>query len=110
MLPLIDFVIMGQWRNDLEAADIQEILGRVPKETQQSMGKLHQAISRSDIGMVRRAAHRLKGMAASLGAARLAHEARCIEMADCSIADFAAPVDALERTLRATLAALDSTP
>ncbi|MEQ1649281.1 MAG: Hpt domain-containing protein [Hyphomicrobiaceae bacterium] len=109
LLPLIDQAAMDEWCRDLEPEDIQDVLRKIPTETHQSMGLIYRAIEASDLGMARRAAHRLKGMAATLGAARLAHEAKALEL-DCqNLNEFSTRLGMLERTLADSLVALAPT-
>lgn len=107
--PLIDQAAMDEWCCDLEPEDIQDVLRKIPEETRQSMGLIYHAIESSDLGMARRAAHRLKGMAANLGAARLAQEARGLELDCLNINDISIRLGALEKTLNATLMAMAPT-
>lgn len=106
LIPLVDTVAMHQWTGDLDAADVKEILSAVPAETEQGMHLLHQAILQSDLAKARCAAHRLKGMAANLGAPRLANQAREIEVAANTIDDVAVRFDMLKTTVTETLLAL----
>jgi Hpt domain len=103
-LPLVDPIAMADWSDDLEPADIREVLSGVPKETSVCIALLRQALALDDLAMARRAAHRLKGMAANLGATRLAQEAKEIEVASQSVSQIAMQMGTLETTLAETLA------
>ena len=65
-------------------------LARVPGECHKCLGGFKNAIATGDFAVGRRTAHRLKGMASNLGAARLARMARTIELASQSIDDASA--------------------
>ena len=106
--PLIDPLAMRQWTEDLDPSDVKDVLSRVPEETSHCMRLLRDAIEQSDVVMARRAAHRMKGMASNLGAARLAQAARSIELGGDSIRDVRGQMHAFEVTLMETLAALDA--
>jgi HPt (histidine-containing phosphotransfer) domain-containing protein len=107
-LPLVDPIAMADWSGDLEPADIREVLGGVPKETSVCIASLRQALALDDLAMARRAAHRLKGMAANLGATRLAQAAKEIEVAAQSVSQIAMQMGTLETTLAETLAVFAS--
>jgi HPt (histidine-containing phosphotransfer) domain-containing protein len=108
LLPLIDVLAMEQWCNDLDMSDVRDILGKVPAEAEQCMALLSDALTQRDLSMARRAAHRLKGMAANLGAARLAYLAKDIEVTAKEAADASLRLPALKVTLDETLAAFAS--
>ena len=105
-LPLIDERVMSEWCGDLGKADVAELLAHVPAEGHKCLGWIKEAASRGDLASAKRVAHRLKGMASNLGAARLASIARQIELASADVADLTARSAALETTLIATLEAL----
>jgi HPt (histidine-containing phosphotransfer) domain-containing protein len=107
-LPLIDQRVLSDWSQDMDKEDVRAILAQVPDETAKSVAALKEAIERSDLTSARRAAHRLKGMASNLGAARLARMARAIELGSQSIDEAAGQMAALQRTVSETLEALRS--
>ena len=107
-LPLIDHRAMSDWCDDMDKEDVLAILARVPEEGIRSLADFEKAIATSDLASARRTAHRLKGMAHNLGAARLAQLARAVEL-DCqSIDDVSRRMPTLEQALRDTLEALHS--
>lgn len=105
-LPLIDSRVMNDWCGDLSKDDVADLLARVPGECHKCLSGIKEAIAKADLAAAKRMAHRLKGMASNLGAARLARMARSIELASSDIADVSARAIALEATLGATLEAL----
>lgn len=105
-LPLIDERVMQDWCADLDQADVLDLLARVPGEAHKCLAGIKQAVDGGDLASAKRTAHRLKGMASNLGAARLAAVARSIEIASVDIADVAARLAGLETTLAATLEAI----
>jgi HPt (histidine-containing phosphotransfer) domain-containing protein len=108
LLPLIDLRVMNDWCADLASDDVLAILARVPDECRKCVGEIEKAMVEGSLTAVKRAAHRLKGMAGNLGAARLAQIARCIELGGDTIEDIAKEVGKLQETLAETLAALRS--
>lgn len=107
-LPLIDQRAMRDWCDDMEKADVLAVLARVPDEGARCLADLRKAIAGRDLTTARRTAHRLKGMASNLGAARLARTARTIELTSQSIEDVSARMPALEKTLSETLETIGS--
>jgi hypothetical protein len=107
-LPLIDQRAMRDWCGDMDRDDVVAVLARVPEEGARCLGELRKAVAAGDLVLAKRSAHRLKGMAANLGAARLARAARGIELSCQSIDDVGARVPALERVLVETLESLSS--
>lgn len=105
-LPLIDDCVMQDWCADLDPADVRDLLARVPGEGHKCLAGIKEAVGSGDLAAARRAAHRLKGMASNLGAARLAAIARSVELASVDIADVSARSVELEATLAATLEAI----
>jgi HPt (histidine-containing phosphotransfer) domain-containing protein len=105
-LPLIDQRAMADWRGELDQADVMDLLARVPGECDKCLTGIKEATAKGDIAGVKRMAHRLKGMASNLGAARLAGMARGIEIASTDLADVTVRTVALEETMVATLDAI----
>jgi len=107
-LPLIDQRVMSDWCSDMDREDVLSILARVPDEGSRSLADFEKAIAAGDLASTRRTAHRLKGMANNLGAARLARMARHIELGCQSIEEVSRRMPMLEQTLDETLQALRS--
>jgi chemotaxis protein histidine kinase CheA len=105
-LPLIDPRAMSDWCDDMEKADVLDVLARVPYECARCLADIKKAIAESDLLTARRSAHRLKGMASNLGAARLARLARTIELASQSVEDVSSRMASLEKTSAETLEAI----
>ena len=77
--PLLDTAMMLQWTEDLTAEQVLAILKQVPSDSRSNAAAILAAVERNDLPAARRQAHRLKGMAASIGAPLLAAVARDIE-------------------------------
>ena len=107
-LPLIDRAAVRDWCEDLAPDDIVEILAGVPGEARKGIEEIRQAINSSDLARVKRVAHRMKGMAANIGAPLLAQIARDIEGATGSIEIVAKQLPILEQILSDTLEALST--
>src|SRR5712664_1812746 len=84
-LPLIDARMMSDWCEDLDRADVRDVLARVPDESRKCLADIKMAMVDRNLDSARRTAHRLKGMASNLGAARLARLARSIELTSQSV-------------------------
>jgi HPt (histidine-containing phosphotransfer) domain-containing protein len=97
---------MQDWCADLDSTDVAALFARIPGEAQACVGALKAAIAAGDLAATRRSAHRLKGMAANLGAPRLAQAARGIECDSTTIEEAGGRMAALDETLRGTLAAI----
>ena len=107
-LPLIDHDVMAAWCSDMDRSDVLAILAHVPDEAGRALAELDKAIAAADHDRARRAAHRLKGMATNLGAARLARLARLIEIESRGIVDVISHMPVLQQIAADTLAALHS--
>lgn len=107
LVPLLDERAMSDWCTDIDKDDVLAILASVPDECRRNIAEIERAIAEGSLAASKRAAHRLKGMAGNLGAARLAQSARDIELKSDSIEDVAARMANLQETLTGTLAALD---
>lgn len=105
-LPLIDARIMSDWSEDLEPDDVRAVLAQVPEEAGKCITELRQAIAGNDLRAAKRTAHRLKGMAGNLGAARLAQAARRVEVGSTSIEEVSAQMPVLQATLNETIQAM----
>ena len=78
-IPLIDTHGMLQWTEDLAPEQVRAILQQVPLDSRSNAAAIILAVRKNDVPTARRQAHRLKGMAANIGAQRLAEIARAIE-------------------------------
>jgi HPt (histidine-containing phosphotransfer) domain-containing protein len=105
-LPVIDERVLREWRDDLDEEEVAGVLARVPAEAHTCIANIKKAIAEGNLNSAKRAAHRLKGMAANLGGIRLAHVARQIELASQHVGAAASHVAALEAALVETLAAI----
>jgi hypothetical protein len=108
--PLIDQEVMRDWCDDLDREDVLGLIARVPGECATCVADIKAAIAANDVGAAKRKAHRLKGMASNLGAARLARIARQIELMSHHIGDVSDSMPLLEKTLADTLKALHDYP
>ena len=106
LVPLLDERAMSDWCTDIDKDDVLAILASVPDECRRNIAEIERAIAEGSLAASKRAAHRLKGMAGNLGAARLAQSARDIELKSESIDDVAGRMASLQETLTGTLAAL----
>lgn len=107
LVPLLDERAMSDWCTDIDKDDVLAILASVPDECRRNIAEIERAVAEGSLAASKRAAHRLKGMAGNLGAARLAQSARDIELKSDSIEDVAGRMAGLQETLAGTLAALD---
>ncbi|MDX2201627.1 MAG: Hpt domain-containing protein [Hyphomicrobiaceae bacterium] len=105
-LPLIDEAVMGEWTADLDPADVAEILAQVPGQCAACLDELKAAVAAEELAKAKRVAHKLKGMAANLGAVRLSRMARGIEIESEQLADVALCLPAVGATIAQTIAAL----
>ena len=79
-LPLIDERLQAEWREDLSADDIRQILAQARLEAQKGLIVIKDAAEKSDLASLKRSAHKLKGMVGNLGAVRLVAVLREIEL------------------------------
>lgn len=107
-LPLIDGAAMANWCEDLDREDIEAILSQVPGQCGICLSEIEAAVAGCDLAKTKRVAHRLKGMAANLGAARLARFARSIEIEAQELKDVEGQLPALSATVAETLSALEA--
>lgn len=105
-LPLIDDKAMADWCADLDKEDIEAILSQVPDQCAFCFSELEGAVGAADLHKAKRIAHRLKGMAANLGATRLSRLARGIEIEAQAVEDVSRQLGDLRATISETLAAL----
>ena len=106
LVPFLDERAMSDWCTDIDKDDVLAILASVPDECRRNIAEIERAIAEGSLAASKRAAHRLKGMAGNLGAARLAQSARDIELKSESIDDVAGRMASLQETLTGTLTAL----
>lgn len=105
-LPLIDNQAMSDWTADLDKEDIEAILSQVPEQCDVCFKEIESAVGAAELPKAKRMAHRLKGMAANLGATRLSRLARSIEIEAQAIDDVAQQLPGLRATIEETLAEL----
>jgi histidine phosphotransfer protein HptB len=106
LLPLVDQRALKDWSGDLDRDDVLAILAQVPDEFRRNVAAMESAVAEGCLPAAKRIAHRLKGMAGNLGAARLAQLARDIELGSESIEDVSGHLGKLNETLTQTIAAL----
>jgi signal transduction histidine kinase/DNA-binding NarL/FixJ family response regulator len=102
-LPLVDSSVIAGWSHGMAATEVADALGFVPDESARSLNEIKNALAAGDLVEAKRIAHRLKGMAGSLGAVRLAAIARSIEIDARSIESAAQKIDMLEVAANETL-------
>lgn len=107
-LPLIDDKAMADWCADLDKEDVEAILSQVPSQCTLCLTEMESAVGGADLAKAKRVAHRLKGMAANLGATRLSRLARSIEIEAQSLDDVAQQLEAVRATIDETLTALST--
>lgn len=106
-MPLVDEYVRGCWTEDLDPGDVRDILMRAKLEAEKGVGEIESALDRNDLVTLRKSAHKLKGMMGNLGAARLAHALRQIEVGAAEQHDISLPCSALRPLLRDSLEAFD---
>jgi len=104
--PVIDDAAMADWCADLDKEDIEAILSQVPEQCHACLNEIEAAVAAAELPKAKRVAHRLKGMAANLGATRLSRFARVIEMEAQALDDVALQLPALRTTVDETIAAI----
>lgn len=105
-IPLIDPVAMAQWTTDLDPEDVEAILAQVPGQCEACVSELTAAADAQELVKAKRVAHKLKGMAANLGAARLARLARSIELESADVAEVVQCLPLVSATVAETIDAL----
>lgn len=105
-VPLIDDVAMAEWTTDLDPEDVSAILASVPDQCSACVHDIEAGMAEMQLAKVKRAAHKLKGMAANLGAARLSRLARRMEIEAQDLSDIARHLPHLKSTVVETMAAL----
>ena len=104
--PLIDSINLLQWTEDLAADQVRAILQQVPLDSRRNAAEIVSSVKQNDRPAARRQAHRLKGMAANIGAQRLAEIARDIEYGADTDANLETLAAALSNVLEDTLVAI----
>ena len=105
-VPLIDVSALEQWTSDLEPEDVADILAQVPAQCGGCVRDLEAAVDAAQLAQAKRVAHKLKGMAANLGASRLAKIARSVELDAQDMEDVAGRLASLKSTVADTIEAL----
>ncbi|HYD66899.1 Hpt domain-containing protein [Azospirillum sp.] len=100
--PLFDGDLLAELREGLAPEDFRAVFAELPDAVRQQWSELRAALARNDHGAASEAAHSLKGMAASVGATRLAETACAVEQG----ATHTAAVADLEAAVADTLAAM----
>ena len=100
--PLLDADRIAEIEQCFPPKERAKLLAEVERETTLCMTAIRAHLSSADAAAARRAAHRIKGMAASFGANRLAELARQIELGQ-EISGSDQALDALEHALVATV-------
>lgn len=103
---LIDPATFQELQANAGADFVAELVGTFAEEAPQILAELRSALDRGAAERFRRAAHSLKSNSSTFGARRLAEMARTLELG--GMPTDAAPVDALQRELERTLAALQA--
>jgi HPt (histidine-containing phosphotransfer) domain-containing protein len=80
-LPLLEDGRLAELRECFSIAELRALLEGITDEGGECLSTIHAALAADDLTTAQRAAHKLKGMASNLGAARLAHAARGTEIA-----------------------------
>ena len=106
-LPLVDERLQLEWREDLTADDIRQILAQARLEALKSLAVIQDAAAGHDLAALERSAHKLKGMAGNLGAVRLVALLREIELGAAAGDESWSAVAELESTLCQTLQAFE---
>jgi histidine phosphotransfer protein HptB len=106
--PLLDEGQLAVLRDALGDEDLQAMLSELPDAAKEAIDKIRSAVTSDDAAAARRAAHVLKGVASSFGAARLGALASELEHPTSSIASIAQGVVILDDLVVETAAALAS--
>jgi HPt (histidine-containing phosphotransfer) domain-containing protein len=80
----------------------------VPDQCSLCLVEIEAAVAATDLAKAKRVAHRMKGMAANLGATRLARFARSIEIESQTLDDVALQLPTLNATVFDTIAAIQA--
>jgi len=104
--PLFDESQIELLRDALGEDELGEMFADLPEAAQRSLAAIEVAVEANDLEQAKRAAHVLKGVAGSFGAARLALIAREIELELPSVASIAQTIPVLMAALNDTAASL----
>ncbi len=89
-------------REQFDFETLSGVLRKVPDEAGAYLNEIKTAAADGNLEAAKRAAHKLKGMAGNLGAARLAAIARLIEIESGEIDAVSAQIEPLEKALGET--------
>lgn len=101
-LAVLDTEAVRALCEDLDQETWRSVLAKVPEEGGEYINAIKTAIGAGDLTAARRAAHKLKGMAGTLGARRLAALARRVELQALSADAMAHDIGPLEEALGRT--------
>jgi HPt (histidine-containing phosphotransfer) domain-containing protein len=104
--PLLDDAQLAVLRDALGDEDLHAMLWELPGAASEAIDRIRAAVEAGDDQEARRAAHVLKGVASSFGAARLAAVACELEHPTSSIASISQGVQVLDDLIVETSAAL----
>jgi histidine phosphotransfer protein HptB len=104
--PLFDESQIDLLRDALGTDELREMFADLPQSAQRSLEAIQAAVEASDLDEARRAAHVLKGVASSFGAARLSLIACAIELELPSVTAIAQSIPMLIAAVEDTGAAL----
>ena len=107
-LPLVDERLQLEWREDLTAGDVRQILAQARLEALKCLAVIQDAAAGHDLAALARSAHKLKGMTGNLGAVRLAALLREIEIGAAAGGESRSALVELESTLCHTLLAFEA--
>jgi signal transduction histidine kinase/CheY-like chemotaxis protein len=99
---------LAELRKGFDERELCAILAKIPGEGAKCLNQIKAAVAAGDLDAARRAAHRLQGMASTLGAARLAGIARRIELEAPAIEIVSNHVRPLEIALNETQAKISA--
>jgi histidine phosphotransfer protein HptB len=104
--PLLDEAQIALLCGALGEDDLRAMLSELPRAARQALDEIRTAVASDNIQQARCAAHALKGLASSFGAARLAAIACEFEHATSSIASISQAIPVLDDLIGETSAAL----
>jgi len=104
--PLFDDAQIEILRDAVGPEDLGDMLAELPRHAVRSLDAIEAALAADDFDQACHAAHVLKGVAGSFGAARLAAVAREMELESSSVTALRQLVPALADTIELTSAAL----
>ncbi len=101
-LPLFDDGRLAELSECFATTELRALLEGITDEGGECLSTIHAALAANDLTTAQRAAHKLKGMASNLGAARLADAARGTEIAAQLSGDVHSTVRQLVDAFKAT--------